>query len=182
MILHVLYLILSFSLCSGRCATEERSNPSLALSTFLLHHLPVSHDDHTFEESPSSDRRLKKPAIAYFSLPLENGYSCPVHAVLVRNSLNTITAVLKTEFMVVNRCPWEVELVELISGENKEKEALWGGKVLVGETIEKRVTLGVGEEAVCVQKQVSVSDMMYLPCSVGTSDKYMCVIVVVSCI
>ena len=61
---------------------------------------------------------------------------------------------LLTELMVVNECPWEMEVVELVAGESEEKETLWEGKVLVGEKREKMTLLGPSEKAVCVQKQV----------------------------
>ncbi len=136
-------------------SVAERSDPSLALSTFLLHHLPVSKDDPAIlDQKTAEDIPSSKPAIAYLSLPLGDGSSCTLHAALVRNSLNTITAVLQTDIVVVNECPWEVELVELVEGESEEREAMWEGKILVGDTREKATMLGPMDKAVCVHKQV----------------------------
>ena len=59
----------------------------------------------------------------------------------MRNALNTITAVLQTDVVIVNECPWEIELVELIVGESEEREALWEGKILIGERREKTTVL-----------------------------------------
>lgn len=132
----------------------ERSEPSLALSTFLLHHLPVSKDD-LDQKTAAEDKPSSKPAIAYLSLPLGNGSCCTLHAALVRNSLNTITAVLQTDTVIVNECPWGVELVELVEGESEEREATWKGKILVGERREKVTMLGPTDTAVCVHKRVS---------------------------
>lgn len=143
------YLIYS---CSR---TVGNSDPSLALSTFLLHHLPVSKEEQDCEDN-SGNRSTTKPAIAYLSLPLEDGSYCTVHTALVRNSLNTINALLLTEMKVVNECPWEVELAELVPGEDEKEEALWEGKVLVGERKEKKTMLRPSEKAVCVWREVSI--------------------------
>ena len=132
----------------------ERSEPSIALSTFLLHHLPVSKDDLDLKTT-AEDKPSTKPAIAYLSLPLGDGSCCTLHAALVRNSLNTITAVLRTDAVIVNECPWGVELVELVEGESEEREAAWEGKILVGERREKVTMLGPKDTAVCVHKQVN---------------------------
>lgn len=134
----------------------ERSEPSLALSTFLLHHLPISKDDPATPDKRTVDSPSSKPAIAYLSLPLSDGSSCTLHAALVRNSLNTITAVLRTDVVIVNECPWEMEVVELVEGESEEREAVWEGKILVGEKREKTTVLGPTDKAVCVHKQVNL--------------------------
>lgn len=146
-------------LCVYSCSSPtERSDPSLALSTFLLHHLPISKDDPAIDQE-TTDNPSSKSAIAYLSLPLGDGSSCTIHAALVRNSLNTITAVLRTDVVIVNKCPWEVEVVELVEGENEEREVVWEGKILVGETREKIMVLGPADKAVCVQKQVNVENL-----------------------
>ena len=131
-----------------------RSEPSLALSTFLLHHLPISKDDPALDQK-TTDNPSSKVAIAYLSLPLGDGSSCTIHAALVRNSLNTITAVLQTDVVIVNECPWKVEVVELVEGESEEREAVWEGKILMGERREKTMVLGPADKAVYVQKQVN---------------------------
>ena len=131
----------------------ERSESSLALSTFLLHHLPVSKDDLDQKTAAAEDKPSTKPAIAYLSLPLGDGSCCTLHAALVRNSLNTITAVLRTDAVIVNDCPWGVELVELVEGESEESETAWEGKILVGERREKVTMLGPKDTAVCVHKK-----------------------------
>ena len=64
---------------------------------------------------------------------------------------------LQTDVVIVNECPWEIELVELIVGESEEREALWEGKILIGERREKTTVLGPTDKAVCVQKQVNFS-------------------------
>lgn len=144
-------------LCVYSCSSPiGRSDPSLALSTFFLHHLPISKDDSSLDQK-TADNPSSKPAIAYLSLPLGDGSSCTIHAALVRNSLNTITAVLQTDLVIVNECPWEVEVVELVEGESEEREAVWEGKILVGERREKTTVLGPKDKAVCVQKQVNLS-------------------------
>ena len=137
----------------------ERSDPSLALSTFLLHHLPISKDDPAAaaaidDHEKTTANPSSKPAIAYLSLPLGDGSRCTLHAALVRNSFNTITAVLQTDTVFVNECPWWVELVEVVEGTSEEREAVWEGKVLMGERREKTTVLGPADKAVCVHKQV----------------------------
>ena len=47
-----------------------------------------------------------------------------------------------------------MEVIELVAGESLEQEALWEGKILVGERREKMMVLGPLDKAVCVQKQV----------------------------
>ena len=125
----------------------------MALSTFLLHHLPISKDDEDKEQI--SDKKTK-PAIAYLSLPIDEASSCTVHAYLVRNSLNTVTAQLFTEMTVVNECPWEIELAEIVPGDDETEEALWEGKILAGEKQEKKAILEPLGKAVCVWKQVGL--------------------------
>ena len=56
----------------------------------------------------------------------------------------------------MNECPWEVELAELVPGEDEKEEALWEGKVLVGERKEKKTMLRPSEKAVCVWREVSI--------------------------
>lgn len=68
---------------------------------------------------------------------------------------------LQTDVVIVNECPWEVELVELIAGESEEREALWEGKILVGEKKEKITVLGPKNKAACVQKQVNYFENLY---------------------
>ena len=75
---------------------------------------------------------------------------------LVRSSVNTIAAVLLTEVMIVNECPWEVEVAQLVAGDDEKDEALWEGKVLVADTREKRTILEPSERAVCISKQVDI--------------------------
>lgn len=132
------------------------SDPSLALSTFLLHHLPITKEEHHQQLTSGDHHGHTKPATAYLSLPLEDGSCCTVHAALVRNSLNTITAVLMPEVMLVNECPWQLELIELILGDDEEEEgSVWDGKVLVGVRREKKTVLRPSDKAVCVRKQVN---------------------------
>lgn len=75
---------------------------------------------------------------------------------LVRSSVNTIAAVLLTEVMIVNECPWEVEVDQLVAGDDEKDESLWEGKVLVADTREKRTILEPSERAVCISKQVDI--------------------------
>ena len=131
-----------------------QSEPSLALSTFLLHHLPISKEEGGQEQTSATSHKTKPAAIAYLSVPLEDGSSCTVHATLVRSSLNTITAKLLPEMMIVNKCPWKMEVAELVTGEDKRDEALWEGKVLVAERRERTTVLESWESTVCVWKQV----------------------------
>ena len=134
------------------------SEPSLALSTFLLHHLPISKEDKEEEEtSTTASDKTKLAAIAYLSVPLEDGSSCTVHATLVRSSLNTITAQLLPEMMIVNKCPWKMEVAELVAGEDERDEELWEGKVLVAEKRERITVLESSESTVCVWKKVGIN-------------------------
>ena len=64
---------------------------------------------------------------------------------------------LRTDAVIVNECPWGVELVELVEGESEEREAAWEGKILVGERREKVTMLGPKDKAVCVHKQVHIN-------------------------
>ena len=61
---------------------------------------------------------------------------------------------LFAETMVVNECPWEMELAELVPGDNEKEEELWEGKILTGDGREKKTILGPSDKAVCVWKQV----------------------------
>ena len=55
----------------------------------------------------------------------------------------------------MNKCPWEVELTQLVAGDDEKEDALWEGKVLVGERKEKKTVMQPSEKTVCVWREVS---------------------------
>ena len=128
--------------CNEAAACSE---PPLALSTYLLQHLPLP--------DKVDNHGSFKPATAFLSLPLDNDSSCCVHAALLRTSLNTVAVELRAETILINKChSLSIQLVESITGEDERK---WEGSVLVREKRERLTLLEPFDEAVMVQKQVS---------------------------
>lgn len=136
---------LIFSTCSEAAALSE---PPVALSTFLLQHLPSDNNRNQTDT---------KPATAFLSLPLDDASSCSVHAALLRSSSNTITVKLRPEAMLVNECSHlSLQLVEVIIG--KEKKSEEGVREGEGVTVTKKERVTCVEPSgmsVLTQKEVS---------------------------
>ena len=61
---------------------------------------------------------------------------------------------LRPEATVANHTPFELQVVEVFTGDDLDKEKKWEGKVLVEEKREKTTTLAPSEIGVLTQKEV----------------------------
>ncbi len=95
---------------------SSKSEPPISLSTFLLHHLPFSSEKSLLNSSDSSS--------SVISLPLSDGDTrvCKLHTVLVRDSWNTITAVLRPEWILWNQTDLTLFLIEPATSMDNTKE------------------------------------------------------------
>ncbi len=91
------------------------SEPSVSLSTFLLHHLPFS-----------PEQQPLKSSLLRLSLPLDdrNGRCCKIHALFLRSTLNTITVELRPDVTVSNQTSLSFDLVEPSLGYAADNERL----------------------------------------------------------
>ena len=132
-------------LCSEHVPVSE---PAVALSTFLLHHLPFSTAIQLNEEewpyntptraSESPPFQLIPPtSTTTLTLPMEGNHYLSLHTTLTRSRANTISVLLWPDTLLINSSPMPVQVVEEWSG---EKEA--GRRETMLQSTEVGVVIG----------------------------------------
>ena len=95
------------------CISSVLEAEDMYVAYVPVHHLYISSVLEA-EEGTSTSIKVR--------LPLNNGTSCSLHAILERNPTNTVTLHLQPDVIVINRCPVPIRVLTTLQEREDEGE------------------------------------------------------------